>query len=140
MYGSTLYSLGSGIPYTYNGITPTLNVGAHARCYQFVNNFSRIERRIQQQKTIFLICQIIFLAELHRKHLSKFGRTSYINSDQAYQCTCKAWIEVYAQYPQMSVSMDCRYRTKDNIWIERFLKKIKYEYIYIQPEENGAVL
>ena len=30
--------------------------------------------------------------------------------------------------------------TNDNIWIERFCKTIKYEYIYIQPEENGADL
>ena len=40
----------------------------------------------------------------------------------------------------MKVSMDGRGRAKDNIWIERFWKTIKYEYIYIQPEENGAVL
>ena len=30
-------------------------------------------------------------------------------------------------------------RAKDNIWIERFGRTIKYEYIYIQSEENGAV-
>ena len=35
---------------------------------------------------------------------------------------------------------ECRGRAKDNIWIERFYKTIKYEYIYIQPEENGADL
>ena len=34
----------------------------------------------------------------------------------------------------------CRGRAKDNIWIERFWKTIKYEYIYIQPAENGADL
>ena len=31
-------------------------------------------------------------------------------------------------------------RAADTIWIERFWKTIKYEYIYIQPEENGADL
>ena len=40
----------------------------------------------------------------------------------------------------MKVSMDGRGRAKDNIRIERFWKTIKYEYIYIQPEENGADL
>ena len=35
---------------------------------------------------------------------------------------------------------ECRGRAKDNIWIERFCKTIKYKYIYIQPEENGADL
>ena len=36
--------------------------------------------------------------------------------------------------------MDGRGRAKDNIWIEGFWKTIKYEYIYIQPEENGTDL
>ena len=40
----------------------------------------------------------------------------------------------------MRVSMDGRGRAKDNIRIERFWKTIKYEYIYILPEENGAAL
>ena len=31
-------------------------------------------------------------------------------------------------------------RTKDNIWIKRFSRKIKYDYIYIHPEQNGAAL
>jgi putative transposase len=36
--------------------------------------------------------------------------------------------------------MDSRGRAKDNIWNESFWKTIKYEYIYIMPEENGAML
>ena len=32
--------------------------------------------------------------------------------------------------------MDGRGRAKDNIWVERFWKKIKYEYIHFLPEEN----
>ena len=40
----------------------------------------------------------------------------------------------------MRVSMDGRGRAKDNIWIERFWKTIKYEYIYILPEERDTIL
>lgn len=36
--------------------------------------------------------------------------------------------------------MDGRGRAKDNIWIKRFCKTIKYEYIGIRAEENGAAL
>ena len=36
--------------------------------------------------------------------------------------------------------MDGRSRAKDNIWIESFWETIKYEYIYIQLDENGADL
>ena len=58
-----------------------------------------------------------------------------INSDQGCQFTCKAWLDACAQHPQMRVSMDDRGRAKDNIWIERFWKTKKYEYIYILPED-----
>ena len=68
------------------------------------------------------------------------GAPEIINSDQGCQFTCKAWLDACAQHPQMRVSMDGRGRAKDNIRIERFWKTIKYEYIYILPEENGAAL
>ncbi len=54
--------------------------------------------------------------------------------------TSKEWADACAQYPEMKVSMDGRGRAKDNIWIERFWKTIKYEYIYTQPEESGTDL
>ncbi len=63
-----------------------------------------------------------------------------INSDQGSQFTSKEWADACAQYLEMKVSMDGRGRAKDNIWIERFWKTIKYEYIYIQPEESGTDL
>lgn len=40
----------------------------------------------------------------------------------------------------MKISMEGRGRVKDNIWIERFWKTIKYEYIYINLEDNGTEL
>ena len=68
------------------------------------------------------------------------GAPEIINSDQGCQFTSKEWADACADYPAMKVSMDGRGRAKDNIWIERFWKTIKYEYIYIRPEENGKDL
>lgn len=65
-----------------------------------------------------------------------YGSPEIINSDQGWQFNCKAWLDACAQHPQMRVSMDGRGRAKDNIWIERLWKIIKYEYIYILPEEK----
>ena len=70
----------------------------------------------------------------------RYGTPEILNSDQGCQFTSKEWAEACAEYPEMKASMDGRGRAKDNIWIERFWKTIKYEYIYIQPEENGADL
>ena len=36
--------------------------------------------------------------------------------------------------------MDGRGRAKDNIRIERFWRTIKYDYIYIRPEESSTAL
>ena len=47
---------------------------------------------------------------------------------------------VCSSYSEMKVSMDGKGRAKDNIWIERFWITIKYEYIYIHPEDVGAEL
>ena len=78
--------------------------------------------------------------EVLQNAIATYGSPEIINSDQGCQFTCKAWLDACAQHPQMRVSMDGRGRAKDNIWIERFWKTIKYEYIYILPEENGAAL
>jgi putative transposase len=74
------------------------------------------------------------------KAIASHGAPEIINSDLCCQFSGKEWAEACARYPEMKVSMDGRGRAKDNIWIERFWKTIKYEYIYIQPEENGTDL
>ena len=38
------------------------------------------------------------------------------------------------------ISMDDRGRCKDNIWIERFWRTAKLEYIYLHPTDNVPVL
>ena len=78
--------------------------------------------------------------EVLKTAISRYGTPEILNSDQGCQFTSKEWADACAEYPEMKASMDGRGRAKDNIWIERFWKTIKYEYIYIQPEENGADL
>lgn len=72
--------------------------------------------------------------------ISRYGAPEIINSDQGCQFTSKIWTESCAKATAMKVSMDGRGRYKDNIWIERFWRTIKYDYIYITPEENGLDL
>ncbi|WRQ32518.1 integrase core domain-containing protein [Bacteroidales bacterium MB20-C3-3] len=40
----------------------------------------------------------------------------------------------------ITISMDGRGRALDNIYIERFWRTIKQEYIYIWPAEDGSTL
>lgn len=78
--------------------------------------------------------------EVLERAISKYGVPEIINSDQGRQFTSKEWTAACAAYSDMKVSMDGRGRAKDNIWIERFWKTIKYEYIYILPDDTGSEL
>lgn len=68
-----------------------------------------------------------------------YGKPEIVNSDQGAQFTCNSWTE-FLQQQEIEISMDGKGRALDNIWIERFWRTIKYEYIYLNPAENGMVL
>lgn len=78
--------------------------------------------------------------EVFESAAAKYGAPETISSDQGCQFTSREWADMCAKHPKMQVSMDGRGRAKDNIWIERFWRTIKYQYIYIRPEENGTDL
>ena len=65
----------------------------------------------------------------------RHGAPEIINSDQGCQYTSKEWHEVCEGYG-IKISMDGKARCLDNIWIERFWRTIKREYVYLNPEDN----
>ena len=65
----------------------------------------------------------------------RHGAPEIINSDQGCQYTSKEWHEVCEGHG-IKISMDCKVRCLDNIWIERFWRTIKREYVYLNPEDN----
>lgn len=67
------------------------------------------------------------------------GRPEIINSDQGSQFTCILWIE-YLEAETIKISMDGKGRAIDNIYIERFWRTIKYDYIYLHPSLDGLGL
>ena len=70
--------------------------------------------------------------------VARFGHPEIINSDQGSQYTSGLWTEACGK--EIKVSMDGRGRAKDNIWIERFWRTIKREYIYLNPCDNATEL
>ena len=67
------------------------------------------------------------------------GKPKIINSDQGSQFTCALWTE-FVDKAEITISMDGRGRATDNIFIERFWRTLKQDYVYLNPAESGTDL
>ena len=77
--------------------------------------------------------------EVLRDAVKENGKPEIINSDQGCQYTSAAWTQ-YLKEKEIAISMDGKGRALDNIWIERFWKSLKYDYIYLNPADDGLEL
>jgi len=73
-----------------------------------------------------------------RKAICDHGKPEIVNSDQGSQFTCPSWVE-YLEKQDITISMDGKGRALDNIWIERFWRTLKQDYVYICPADNGKM-
>lgn len=71
--------------------------------------------------------------------IARHGKPEIVNSDQGSQYTSALWTQFLGKQ-DILISMDGKGRATDNIWIERFWKSIKYNYIYLNPCDNGMDL
>jgi putative transposase len=80
-----------------------------------------------------------FCVEALREALLKYGAPQIFNSDQGCQFTSEAFTSVLKAWG-IKISMDGKGRFKDNIFIERLWRTLKYERIYLKVYENGVEL
>jgi len=74
-----------------------------------------------------------------KQAIKEHGKPEIINSDQGSQFTFEDWIEHMAK-EGITVSMDGKGRALDNIFIERFWRSLKYDYVYLHPANDGLEL
>ncbi len=72
--------------------------------------------------------------------IAVYGAPQVINSDQGSQFTSSEYTEYVKSLNYTSISMDGKGRATDNAHIERFFRTIKYDKLYLEPSEDGAVL
>lgn len=77
--------------------------------------------------------------EVLDRAVARHGGPEIINSDQGVQYTCEEWHKTCGKYG-IRISMDGRARCLDNVWIERFWRTIKREYVYLNPESSVYAL
>lgn len=71
--------------------------------------------------------------------IERNGKPEILNSDQGSQYTSFAWTN-FLEKSEIKISMDGKGRATDNAWIERFWKSLKYNYVYLNPCEDGLEL
>ena len=80
-----------------------------------------------------------FCVEALKEALFKYGAPQIFNTDQGCQFTSEAFTSVLKAW-DIKISMDGKGRFKDNIFIERLWRTLKYERIYLKAYETGAEL
>lgn len=74
-----------------------------------------------------------------KQAVKDYGKSEIINSDQGSQFTCKDWIS-YLESEGIEIGMDGKGRAIDNVFIERFWRSLKYDYVYLHPAGDGLEL
>lgn len=74
-----------------------------------------------------------------KEAIQRYGKPEIINSDQGSQFTCHEWIE-FLEKEEIKISMDGKGRAIDNIFIERFWRSVKWDYVYIKVPADGLEL
>lgn len=74
-----------------------------------------------------------------RQAIETHGKPKILNSDQGSQFTCYEYVN-YLKDEGNRISMDGKGRCVDNIFIERFWRTLKYQYVYLNPKDDGLEL
>lgn len=76
-----------------------------------------------------------FCLDALEEAVERYGRPEIFNSDQGSQFTSEAFTSKLKDYG-IQISMDGRGRWRDNIFIERLWKSIKYEEVYLKAYDS----
>jgi len=71
--------------------------------------------------------------------LKNWGKPLIFNTDQGSQFTSKNFTQILKN-ESVKISMDSKGRALDNVFIERFWRTLKYEYIYLNTFSDGLEL
>jgi len=74
-----------------------------------------------------------------KQAINDHSKPEIINSDQGSQFTCEQWV-TFLKEEDIRISMDGKGRAVDNIFIERFFRTLKYNYVYLHPANDGLEL
>jgi putative transposase len=76
-----------------------------------------------------------FCIETLEEALVNHGKPDIVNTDQGSQFTCEAFTDVLTKN-EIRISMDGRGAWRDNVFVERLWRTVKYEEVYLRAYDN----
>ncbi len=79
--------------------------------------------------------EVDFCIEALNEAIERFGCPEIFNTDQGAQFTSEAFLTVLERN-QIRISMDGKGRWRDNVFVERLWRSVKYEEVYLKAYET----
>jgi putative transposase len=79
--------------------------------------------------------EAVFCVETLENALARHGKPDIFNTDQGSQFTGSAFTGVLA-YNGIAISMDGKGAWRDNVFVERLWRSVKYEEVYLRAYDN----
>jgi putative transposase len=76
-----------------------------------------------------------FCVETLEEALAKHGKPEIFNTDQGSQFTCAAFTDVLSKH-EIRISMDGKGAWRDNVFVERLWRSVKYEEVYLHAYDS----
>jgi len=77
--------------------------------------------------------------QVYKEAIALHGAPEISNTEQGSQFTSYEFLAQLKAH-NIVISMDGKGRALDNIFIERFWRSLKYEYVYLNPTSDGLDL
>ena len=78
-----------------------------------------------------------FCVEALEEAIGKYGRPDIFNTDQGSQFTSEAFTSVLLDH-KIAISMDGKGAWRDNVFVERLWRSVKYEEVYLKAYDTVA--
>ncbi len=86
---------------------------------------------------VSITMEVDFCLEAVEEALARYGRPTIFNTDQGSQFTSAAFTGLLLKHG-IAISMDGRGAWRDNVFVERLWRSVKYEEVYLRAYETVA--
>jgi len=87
--------------------------------------------------SVSITMEAAFCVDVLEQALKKYGKPEIFNTDQGSQFTCPAFTNVLAANG-IAISMDGKGAWRDNVFVERLWRSVKYEEVYLRAYDSAG--